>query len=304
MGPWLLFLIYGSLMILFATQARFLIGAGYTDDLDIALVGPLATLQMLILYQYLYERSTGHRTTAAFGVLLVFNSLLLLSMGGRLYVISALIAIYFRWWNWSSVSRSVQLRSLVAMIGVPAILVVIGMWRIEETNYSLVGFYLLSESLFTSISAFTLFSGGHWSALLDMPRDFVIGFANVVPSQLWQGKADWVASLAPPDKNFENPFGAISIIASTVGNFGFAGGLAFFLAVGACMSAVGRTRNRASRESLYCYLVGLLPFMFFRDPFQVQVKVVMTGFILYWLTEFLGSRSYTTTESLKASRTD
>ena len=192
------------------------------------------------------------------------------------------------------------------MIWVPAILVGIGMWRVGETNYSLVGFYLASESLFTSISAFTMFSGGHWSGLLDMPQDFVIGFANVVPSQLWQGKADWVASFAPPNKNFENPFGAISIIASTVGNFGFAGGLVFFLAVGALMTAVGRTRDRASRESLYCYLVGLLPFIFFRDPFQVQVKVVMTGFILYWLTELLcrRKRSYSTIESLKASRTD
>lgn len=292
-GAWVLLPVYGVLVAVFALQARSLLGAGYMGDLDISLLGPLATVHMLILYQYLYERGAGHRVANAFALLLAINSVLLLSMGGRLYVLSALIAIYFRWWNWGAPTRAAQLRSLVAILGIPVALVAIGMWRVGETNYSLVGFYLLSESTFTSISTFTLFTGGHWSGLLDMPSEFLAAFANVVPSQLWPGKAEWLATLAAASQNFESPFGAVSITASTVGSFGFVGGLVFFMAVGVYMTAVGRTRGNAARESHYCYLVGLLPFMFFRDPFQVQVKVVMTGFILYWLTELLRSRRRT-----------
>lgn len=289
-GAWILLPVYGLMVAIFAVQARSLLGAGYMGGFDVSLLGPLATVHMLILYQYLYERSCGRRVATAFALLLGLNSVLLLSMGGRLYVVSALIAIYFRWWNWAAPSRATQLRSLALIVCVPAALVGIGMWRVGETNYTLVGFYLLSESTFTSISSFTLFTGGQWSGLLDMPNEFIAAFANVIPSQLWLGKADWLEAVAAANQNFETPFGAVSIIASTVGNFGFVGGLVFFLAVGIYMTAVGRTRGDAARESHYCYLVGLLPFMFFRDPFQVQVKVVMTGFVLYWLTVLLRHR--------------
>jgi hypothetical protein len=284
-GAWFLLPLYAVLMGLFAVHARSLLGAGYSGELDISLIGPMATVQMLVLYQYLYERSARHRIAGAFAVLLVFNSALLLSMGGRLYVVSALVAIYFRWWNWGARSLSKQWRSLALILCVPAALVAVGMWRMGETNYSLVGFYLVSEAVFTSISAFTLFTGGQWSGLLDVPYEFLGAFANIVPAPLWPDKANWLAALgSTTQQHYESPFGASSIVASAVGGFGFVGGILFFLVVGMYMSALGRTRDQPAREAHYCYLVGLLPFMFFRDPFQVQIKLVLTGFILYFLT--------------------
>lgn len=283
-GAWMLLPIYALLICVFAVQARSLLGVGYIGDLDFSLVGPLATAQMLILYQYLYERGAGHRITNAFAFLLVVNSMLLLSMGGRLYVMSTLVAIYFRWWNWGASSRRAQLRSLMMILFAPVVLVSVGMWRVGETDYSLVGFYLVAESMFTSISAFTLFAGGHWSGLFDVPYEFSAAFANIVPSQLWPGKSEWLTMVASAAQNFESPYGGMSIVASSVESFGFVGGLGFFMIVGLYMTAVGRTGGKAFREAYYCYLVGLLPFMFFRDPFQVQVKLVLLGFILYSLT--------------------
>lgn len=280
-GVWILLPIYALLLAAFTFQSRSVLGAGY-ESIDISMQGQLATLEMLLLYQYLYERGKNYSTTNAFGLLLALNSLVLLSMGGRLYVLSSLIAIYFRWWNWGSASKKSQIRSLAFAICTPACLVALGMWRVGETNNSLVGFYIVAESIFTSISSFSLFAGGRWS-LLDIPNEFLGAFLNIVPSALWPDKANWLAALAATQE-YETPLGAVSIIASTVANFGWVGGLLFFLGVGVCMTAVGRTRGQPAREARYSYLVGLLPFMFFRDPFQVQVKVVMTGFVLYWLT--------------------
>lgn len=289
-GAWMLLPIYALMLVAFTFQARALLFTGYIETVDSSLQGPLATLQMLVLFQYLYERSSHRSTAGAFGLLLAMNSCVLLSMGGRMYVLSALVAIYFRWWNWGARSAADQLGSLVLILCVPAALVAVGMWRVGDTNYSLVGFYLVAESAFTGISGFTQFTAGHWS-LVNMPYEFLAAFVNIVPSAIWPNKADWFTSLITMMQNYEAPFGAVSIVASTVGNFGFVGGLLFFFAVGFYMSVVGRTRGQAAREAHYCSLVGLLPFMFFRDPFQIQVKVVMTYFILYWITKLLYSRS-------------
>lgn len=285
---WLLLLAYGSMLIFFAMQAGPILGAGYIGSPDLSLIGPSSTLQMLILFQYLYERSDGNSLAGAFGFLLILNSIVLLSAGGRLYVLSALVAIYFRWWNWGALSKAAQLRSLAVMCIVPVALVLIGMWRLENFDFSLINFYATAEAIFTSISGITFFNGGQWSVLPDMlPIEFMAAFANIVPSMFWSDKAGWLESIASINKSFENPFGAVSIVASTVGNFGFLGGLIFILGISVYMSYVERVKSDTAHQAYYCYLVGLLPFMFFRDPLHVQIKVVMTGFIIYLVTKFL-----------------
>lgn len=285
-SSWVLLLIYGLILVALTYNARSLLFTGYIETVDSSVLGPLATLHMLVLFQYLYERASHRSTSVAFGLLLAVTSCILLSMGGRLYVLSALVSIYFRWWNWGARSAAEQLRSLVLILCVPVALVAVGMWRVGETDYSLVSFYFAAESVFTGISGFTLFTSGNWSPV-DSPYEFLASFANVVPSAIWPNKADWFISLTVPMQNYEAPFGAVSIIASTVGNFGFIGGMLFFFFVGFYMSAVARTRGNPLREAHYCALVGLLPFMFFRDPFQIQVKVVVTYFILYWVAKLM-----------------
>jgi len=285
-GARMLIPVYGLLLVVFTFQARALLFTGYSETVDSSLQGQLATLEMLILYQYLYERGKQRATAGAFGLLLAFNSLVLLSMGGRLYIMSALVAIYFRWWNWGARSVAAQIHSLVLVFCVPAALVGVGMWRVGEADFDKLGFYVTAESLFTAISGFTLFTGGHWS-LLDTPTEFVAGFLNIIPAAVWPGKAEWLTSLTAPMQNFDSPMGAVSIIASSVANFGFLGALVFFAFVGAYMSTIARTRGNAAREAHYCYLVGLLPFMFFRDPFQIQIKLVLTGLLLYGITRLL-----------------
>jgi uncharacterized membrane protein len=108
-----------------------------------------------------------------------------------------------------------------------------------------------------------------------------------LPAALWPGKVDAVASLSTAGLDFESPFGAISIITSSVGNFGYVGGLAFVGVVGMVFGWAERNATSPVMRALYCFLVSLLLFLFFRDPFQVQVKLVTTGFLLvalHWAT--------------------
>jgi hypothetical protein len=280
LANWVTWPAYAGLLVAFTLAASELLFSGYSEGYDLYLMGPIATLQMLILFQYLMYRSSGGAIAAKLNMmLLVATSIILLGMGGRLYVVTSLAAIYFYYWNWGAKSAAARRKSLFTIFWVMIALAVIGMWRMGETNYIQLGFYVFAEPLFTSISAFSFMQ--NWEgALFEAPKDFFHAFLNIVPSWLWHDKAEYFASLVTESYSVLSPFGALSIVVSTVGNFGFVGGLIFVLLVGFVM---GRSRINAVSpiaKALYCYLTGLLLFIFFRDPFQVQIKLVLTGYVL------------------------
>jgi len=275
----------GLIVTGYGARANFF--AGYSPDMDLSVVGPVSTMQMCILFQYLAARAAGLRSARWLALLLLACAVLLLGMGGRLYVLSSIVAIYIQWWKFRAKSARVRIRSLAAVIVTPLLFATAGMLRLGVFDPAELGFYVFAEPLFTSISAFTLMDSHGWS-WLDGPRDFFSAFVNLVPAALWPGKADHVVSLLETPLPFEAPFGAVSIVVSTIGNFGFLGGPFFIGFVGFVMERVRRAAGTAAGQALYCYLCALLPFMFFRDPFPVQIKVAMTGFVLVWLNRVLG----------------
>jgi len=281
--------VYGLMLIIFAFSARANLFAGYAEDMDLSVVGPIATLQMALLLQYMLAKAAGLASARWAGMMLTISSVLLMSMGGRLYVVSSLVALYIYWWQWSARDARARRLSLVPLIVAPIGLAMIGMWRMGVFDPSALFFYLFAESMFTSISAFTLMAS-QGPALVHGPSDFLSAFLNIVPSALWPDKASMMVSLIETPLQFEAPFGATSIVTSTIGNFGFLGGPLFIGLVGFIMGRAATNTRLPTGRALYCYLCCLLPFMFFRDPFQVQVKVVITGFLLIWLNRLLASR--------------
>lgn len=280
LANWFVWPIYALLLVLFTVSARELLFSGYTKGYDLYLMGPIATLQMLILYQYVLYKSSGIVVAARLNlILLIATSVVLLGMGGRLYVITAFAAIYFYYVNWGSKNAAERRKYLFLIVIILISLAVLGMWRMGEFNYMQLGFYLFAEPLFTSISAFSFMQ--NWEGgLFDTPTDFFHAFLNIVPSWLWEDKAEYFSSLAADKFNVLSPFGALSIVVSSVGNFGFLGGLIFISFVGFVMGRSQQNAVSPISKALYCYLTGLILFIFFRDGFQIQVKLVITGFLL------------------------
>jgi hypothetical protein len=275
--------IYLTLLLAFAWESRLLLGAGYTVGVDVALLGPLCTLEMILLFHVLYERFVENRLTfRIYSFLLVLCSFVLLSMGARLAVLSAIVSLYFQWWNWGAISRKAQIRSLKFIASVPLLLSTVGMWRQNDMSFDLAKsmYYLLAEPIGVAISAVTIFTNGGWVGFVDFRDEFWINFYNIVPSIVWPNKAEIISEgVAFMADKFEQPFGATSIVASSISYFGFVGGLIFFAIIGAFMSAVNNA-NTFHGRAYYCFLIGLLPFVFFRDPFQVQFKYVITGALM------------------------
>lgn len=290
LANWVLWPFYAVLLAVLIFLASDMMFSGYVGGYDPAIMGPIATLQLLILFQYLLFKSSGLRVAARLNLaLLIVCSVVLLSMGGRLYVATALAAILFYKWNWGARGASARRRALMWAFFVVVVFAMLGMLRMGVFNPFFVLLYMFLEPLFTSISAFSVMRGD-WAWLADSPNDFLVAFLNIVPSWLWPGKASFIVSSVEEFSVF-SPFGAKSIVASTIQNFGFAGGLVFVAVVGFFM---GRSRINATSPisiAFYCYLVGLLLFIFFRDPFQIQVKLVLTGILLMWLYRGISSLS-------------
>lgn len=280
------------LLVAVAWPARSLVFEGYLEGVDSGVIGPIATLEMVLLYEYLLSQAAGLRTARRmYGSMLFVCSLLLLSMGGRLYVVSVLFILYFYWWKWQATDASARRRSIKWAVLAPLPFALLGMWRIGAIDVGSLGFYLFAEPIFTGISAVSFFVGGAWS-LFDVPKDFLYAFLNIVPAAVWPDKASSLVSLFDLNLNFESPFGAISIITSSVANFGFVGGLVFVATVGLIIAWTGRGASSPVFRALYCFLVALLPFLFFRDPFQIQVKLVVTGVALALFHQAFTSRQW------------
>lgn len=277
---WAMLPLYCGLMTAFALSAREFLFQGYLGGVDSSVVGPLATMEMLLLFQFIVCKSAGLRMlTVGFGAMLGVCSILLLGMGGRLYVLTALVAVYFYWWNWVAKSARARLGSLGVSLLLVIAMVAVGMYRVGGADRDEFAFYVLAEPMYTGISGLSLVLNGSWS-LIDTPKDLFSGFINLVPAAVWPGKSEYFVSLLDTSLDLESPFGGLSIIASTVGNFGLLGGLAFIGFVGAVLGWSSKNHGSALGRALYCVLVAMLPFMFFRDPFQVQIKVVLTAFAL------------------------
>lgn len=288
LANWVLWPLYALLLAILIFMASDMLFSGYVGGYDPVIMGPIATLQMLILFQYLLFKSSGNRVAAKLNLaLLIVCSIVLLSMGGRLYVATSLTAILFYKWNWEARAVSARRRALMWVFFAVVAFAMLGMLRMGVFSPFFVLLYMFLEPLFTSISAFSVMRGD-WALVADTPNDFLFAFVNIVPSWLWPGKAVFIASGIEEFTVF-SPFGAKSIVASTIQNFGFVGGLAFVSIVGFVM---GRSRTHATSPisiAFYCYLIGLLLFIFFRDPFQIQVKLVITGILLMWLYSGISS---------------
>lgn len=283
----ILLVLYSCLLVIFTVNAREYLFEGYLQGVETAVVGPVSTLEILLLFEWLVCKATDNQYRGPYAFLLTVCSLVLLGMGGRLYVVTVLVAAYFYWWKWSGRSTSARWTSIAVALAVAAGFAVIGMLRLGEGDFSQLGFYFLAEPMYTGISGLSLVLNGTWS-VFDAPRDFFSGFINLVPAAFWPGKSEYLVSLVDSNLDLESPFGALSIVASTIGNFGYAGGLIFTAGVGFVLGWAGRQADGPVGRSLYCVLAAMLPFMFYRDPFQVQVKVVLTCFVLvllHWLAQ-------------------
>jgi len=204
---------------------------------------------------------------------------LVLSLGGRLYFLSAIIALL--------VYRSVYFRPIPARGFLLSLLVGLCLLGVVGTLRMGVGvtgdaifLSLVSEPLFNSFSLLQYLSDGRFDWI--RPPVFLLGdLVNLVPSALLPNKAALLPNPTDYGYTVYSPLGALNSFFSFMINFGLLGTM---LVMGLIGFFLQRLRSRATNvlsKTIYVLVCGWLPTSFFRDPFSISlVKVIFQFSIL------------------------
>ena len=262
------------ILIYYAYQSRNILFSGYRADYNDSLMGPLATVNLLatlFLLNIIQWKQSYHMMYLYLSIILI-NSVLLLSMGGRLYVMTSAISLFLQHINSVAKSPKSRIKLLGIVFFIPFIALFIGVWRGgEEFSLETLTTYGLAEPLLTSISIASLYNCENFY-VFSIPYNFLSSILNFIPSSIFSNKAEYIINLGHISKCIDSPFGATHIIASLYLNFGAIGSGIFILLFSILLKSIKLVNKNG--WWLYYYVCGLLPFIFFRDGFTVFNKVL------------------------------
>ncbi|MFB5743703.1 hypothetical protein ACE38U_02310 [Cedecea sp. S5-13] len=258
-------------IIWFVTKDLFF--RGYTDTYNTGLMGQMASLNLLILVTVFYTRNVMKKILI---FTLLCNSIFLLSMGGRMYVITCALFVVFYFFDGKKPPK--LLIFLMALLC--ASLVVTGMLRVGNTNgLSNFVYIALAEPVFTSFSALTFLVIPDNFNLLSLPTNFFNSFLMLAPN-IMDYKQYIHVDIESMGYRYSSPLGATSVFVSLMANFGIIGTYFFMLILGFFVSRF-QVSNKIHVRTLYLMSCATLPFMFYRDGFGIINKVVFfTGLII------------------------
>lgn len=230
------------------------------------------------------RRKTSSAVRWALIVSFGFCSLILLSMGARLYVAMALLSLLALK---STLSNGIPMRQLTAYLLSGVLLMgSVGVLRSGSVEgVQSIANNVMLEPLLTSISLYTLLTDNApiWIGQVHM---FLADFEAVLPSALFPNKSRLFDRLDTYGYSFASPVGGYHLYFSGLINFGYLGMVLIAVWAGYVLARVSRRPLegpiRTSTLVTGAYLTGALTFTVFRDPFFIAIakNVLINGVIL------------------------
>jgi hypothetical protein len=309
---WLLALIAAALL----WQLREYLFAGYHESFggdqgEVLQRGALSSVFSLLFVAYLflwysddrlrprqYDRLFWISAAAVAGV-----AAGLLSMGGRLYVASAVITLISVRLSRADPSAPRQQRRWKSMLGVAALIGAaagVGVWRSQgDITVAATFANLLAEPLYVSISLASLFASNS-IPVLQFPFFLLEDVVGILPGSLYPAKLDRFFAIGD-GYAIESPVGGLSGLASLVANFGWLGTV--FIAGLLCFTltwisgALARRGSSRARQLAFVIATTFPLLSLFRDPFVISVYKNLLQNSLLWpwlLATALGMRFVST----------
>lgn len=224
-----------------------------------------------------------------FSAIITFvNSIVLLGLGGRMYVLVVIICMATYFILYKNISLK---RIFIFMASAFILLLVMGVIR-QGGNLSLenVFFVFIAEPMFNWLSAGSLIRFNDIN-LFEVPSVLISSLLSMIPTLLWEGKLQLLQELSSNAYLIESPVGGTNIIASLLSSFGIIGSLFAMLLFGLLG---GYFVRRSSEDSFHfmvlCIFCSLMPFMFFRDNITIfQKNLFFNGIILPFIIIKLNS---------------
>jgi hypothetical protein len=241
--------------------------------------GKMSTLLVIFNFFLLYQLVSKQKVSYVLIAGTLITAVLLLSMGGRMYVIQTFI-IYLVF----KTSFAARRWTLIQIISFALLALFVGSWvgtfRMGTAFNLNRGLYsLMAEPVFTWFSTSTFLIANN-IPILNFPANFLTSFLNLVPNTIVSLKS-YVVSAQGMGYVYQNPLGADSVWSTFVINFGSVGSFFFLFITGFMMNFLRHlSENNRFWAVYYIMVCGILPFQFFRDGFYIVNKQLFFNFLL------------------------
>jgi hypothetical protein len=266
-------------LMVFTFIARHSLFGGY-GSYDVGARGKMSTLLVIFNFFLAYQLVCRQKVSLFLIAGTAITAFLLLSMGGRMYVIQTFIILLV--YKTSFSPRRWKLHQMFAFLLITFLVgAAFGIWRmnaafgIDKAAYS-----FMAEPVFTWFSTSTFLIGND-IPMLNMPWNFLSSFLNLVPNTIISFKP-YLVSAQNMGYTYQSPLGADSIWTNVVINFGWLGSIGFMFLLGFLLNFFRHLSERKHFWAVFYMLVcGLLPFQFFRDGFYLLNKQLFFNFLLF-----------------------
>jgi oligosaccharide repeat unit polymerase len=274
--PYVAILLFFVLAV-FIYIARNSLFGGYRTY-DVGARGKLSTLMVIFNFFLLYQLVSRQKVSFLLVTGTILTSIILLTMGGRLYVIQTFLTYLIyktsfaskRWKAWQIIAFAILILLVASSLGV---------WRmgsaftLDNNAYS-----LLAEPAFTWFSTSTFLISNE-IPVFNIPWNFLTSFLNMIPNTFISLRS-YVIAASAMGYTYENPLGADSVWTNYIINFGWAGSVIFIFITGFMLNLLRHLSENNRFWAVYYILVcGMIPFQFFRDGFFIINKQLFFNFL-------------------------
>lgn len=262
---------------------------GYDGGLGSDFASALCSCLLIFTFWLIYDMISNKKLSLYIGSLTFLFVIFIIGLGTRMYVLITFLTLL----QYSIEYRVIKLKKLVfIIIGFILFLLSVGLIRNGDSiEYDGLLFIGLGETMYTWLSAESMFHYTKDLQLFYFPSGFFSAFINMIPTILLPNKADYVNPIPLP---FDNPLGAVNLIVGMVSNFGLVGSCFFSAFLGSLLSYLRKKKSVFARTYYFC-ICAMIPFQLFRDGLDVVVKVALTNFfiiplIMVWVTRHFLSK--------------
>lgn len=270
---------------------------GYLSDIDAPFIGTIATINMIFLFVFFYNKNGEYSSSInrILSLLLIELGVVSLGLGTRMYVMVTLFSIFVFLLD----RQFVTLKKMLIWFSVIIVfLLAIGIWRMGDSSFTIdqLVYIGVAEPTFTWISVISMYDLNDLP-LLAFPGNFISSFVNFIPSSVLPNKSEFISDLS---LNYYAPMGATNVLLSLISNFGILGSMVALFCLGFLLSQVRLRWQTVFGKTYYYCICGIIPFQLFRDDMGIVNKQFFSNLLFVPILFFVVHRIM----SLLAMRND
>ena len=249
---------------------------GYLADIEAPFIGTIATINMIFLFVFLYNKNGEYssKTDVILTLILLELCVVSLGLGTRMYVLVSLFSVLIYLLDKQAIALKKMMLGLSVII---VFLMAVGIWRLGDTDITLdqLIYIGIAEPTFTWISAISMYDLNELP-LIAFPYNFISSFINFIPSSVLSDKSELISDLS---LNYDAPLGATNILLSLIANFGVLGSMIALFCLGFFLSLIRLHWQTAFGLSYYYCVCGIIPFQLFRDDMGIVNKQIFSNLL-------------------------